>query len=209
MSFGLFHPDFPFHRLFQDQWAILNQAMVLLQDILRDLSDLRVRCAEIHTLETRQIRVSREILRELSLTLIQPVERQDVYELNRAFEETMRGVKAVSTRAGLYGFTAPRPAALQIGTNLVELLAEVGGVLENLRTITPTTLPVEKMDALREETRMLFLVGLGELYEDRAEGISDLLEIMKWAQIYDRLETTFDRTGEIITAVSGIILKNL
>lgn len=209
MAFGLFHDDFPFYRLFREQWSVLNRAISLLRDVLTELKDLPARCGEIHTLGVEQDRLSKEVLRELSLTMIRPVDREDVYELNRAFDDTMRALKATASRAGLYGFSGPKGAVRDIAANLVEMVREVGGILEHLRTLTHSSLPEGKLDEIREETRMLFLLGLGELYEGGAETVGDLLEIIKWAQTYDRLEETFHRTEDIATAVRGIILKNL
>ena len=82
------------------------------------------------------------------------------------------------------------------------MVREVGGILDQLRVLNHSSLPEEKLDEIRKETRMLFLVGLGELYEVRGETDPDLLEIMKWAQIYDRLEETFERMDDIATASS-------
>jgi uncharacterized protein len=209
MAFGLFHDDFPFYRLFRVQWAILNRAMSLLHAVLTDLKDLAARCGQIHALATEAIGVSKEILRELSLTMIRPVDRQDVYELNQAFGDTMRAVRAAATRAGLYNLPAPRSPVPDIAANLLCMVQEVGGILDGLRTLTPFSLQEEKLDEIREETRILFLVGLGELYEGKVETVQDLMEAMKWAQIFDRLEETFEKTEEIAGAVRGIILKNL
>lgn len=208
MGFGLFCDDFSFYQLFRKQWAVLDRAAVLLRAIMTDLQNLPTRCGEIHKLEAEQISLSREVIKELALTFIQPMEHQDVYALNRAFDEAMRTLKAVSTRMGLYGFAAPGAATKEIAGNLVFMMAEVGDMLEHLRTASAALLPVEKIDAIREETRMLFLVGVGELYEGRLDTPRDLLEIIKWTQIYDRLEEAFDRTSEVAGAVAAIILKN-
>ena len=209
MAFGLFHDDFPFYRLFRDQWTGLDRAISRLHEILTDLEDLSAKCGEIHDLAAEHGRLSKEVLKELSLTMIRPMDRQDVYELNRAFDDTMRALEAAATRAGLYGLSAPRSAAREIASNLGAMVREVGGILDQLRTLNQSSLTEEKLDEIRKETRMLLLVGLGELYEVGTETVPDLLEIMKWAQIYDRLEETFERADDIATAVRGIILKNL
>jgi uncharacterized protein Yka (UPF0111/DUF47 family) len=209
MAFGLFQDNFPFYGLFRDQWAGLNRAVAGLHEVLAELKDLSERCGEIHDLAAAHARRSKEVLRELSLTMIRPLDRHDVYELNRAFDNTMQALEATATRAGLYGLPAPRGAAREIASNLGVMLREIGGILDQLRTLNHSSLPEERLDDVREETRMLFLVGLGELYEVGTQSVPDLMEIMKWEQIYDRLEETFERTNDIATAVRGIILKNL
>jgi len=208
MGFGLFCDDFAFYQLFRKQWAVLDRAAALLRSIMADLQDLPTRCSEIHKLEAEQISLSREVIKELALTFIQPLEHQDVHDLNRAFDEAMRALKAVSTRVGLYGFVTPRAATKEIAGNLVSMTAEVGDMLEHLRTASAASLMVDKIDVIREETRMLFLVGVGELYEGRLDTPQDLLEIIKWTHIYDRLEEAFDLTSEVAGAVAAIILKN-
>ena len=209
MGFGLFRDDFPFYRLFRKQWSILNRAIILLDAIMGDLKELPARCGEIHELEIDQIKASREVFKELSLTFIQPLGHQDVYALNRAFDEAMRGVKAVSTRVGLYGFSTPMATAGLITTNLMEMAEEIGAMLEHLRSAGPDSLPMDKVETMREEARMLFLLGMGEIYEGDVTSVADILEVVKWSQIYDRLEEAFNLTTEVARAVSAIILKAL
>jgi uncharacterized protein Yka (UPF0111/DUF47 family) len=61
---------------------------------------------------------------------------------------------------------------------------------------------------LKKEADMLLLLLLGENYERRAENASDLLEIIKWSHIYDRIEETFANAEVLANVIEGITLKN-
>ena len=55
---------------------------------------------------------------------------------------------------------------------------------------------------------MLLLTGLGELYDNPFPDSADVVNIIKWTQAYDRIDTVFNRTWMLAKAIEGIVLKN-
>jgi uncharacterized protein Yka (UPF0111/DUF47 family) len=65
-----------------------------------------------------------------------------------------------------------------------------------------------KAKELKIEAEMLLLVLLGEVYERPVGSPDDLLEIIKWSHIYDRIEEAFANAGNLANIIEGITLKN-
>ncbi len=55
---------------------------------------------------------------------------------------------------------------------------------------------------------MLLLSGLGELYDKPSPEPVDVVDIIKWTQVYDRIDKAFNRAWQLAKAIEGIALKN-
>jgi uncharacterized protein len=55
---------------------------------------------------------------------------------------------------------------------------------------------------------MLLLSGLGELYDNPNPTPAEMMLIIKWTHVYDRIDKTFNRAWQLAKAIEGIILKN-
>ena len=151
----------------------------------------------------------REIERELSLTFIQPFDREDIRELNRGFRRSFQAVGAVSSRIGLYGFGSAQEGAAALSACQAEMSAEITPLLTMIVREGSSAEACERVRKLKREGDMFLLVGLGELYESAGSGLQSLLEAMKWSQIYDRLEEVGCCLEQVINVIEGIILKKV
>lgn len=208
MSFSLFNRSFPFADLIERQLALLQDAAVLLDSIFRDFQDLSGKCTRIRALATESEAAADEVTRQLALTFLKPDERKDIYELNLALQETMLAVRNVSTRVGLYGCQI-RQGAQSLTGILVEMLAGCARLVANLIAGRPEDEGRQKRRRLKEEAQAFLLVCLGETYESEPQTPREVLEIVKWGQIYDRLEESVISASRLETIVEGIILKNV
>ncbi len=208
MSFSLFNRSFPFVDLIERQLKALQDSASLLDSIFRDFRDLNARCAQVRAIAAENEAASDEVIRQLALTFLKPDERNDIYQLNLALQDAMLAMKNVSTRIGLYG-CQDRSGAQSLTGILIEMLAECAGLVANLIAARPNDENRQKMRRLKEEAQMFLLVCLGETYESEPKTPPEVLEVVKWGQIYDRLEESIISATRIATILEGIILKNV
>ena len=206
---SLFSAAFPFSELFRGQGGRLAESAASLDSIFSDFRDVSAKCARIHTLASEADSDAREIALQLSLILILPGDRGDLYELNMAFEACFNSIKAVAARIGLYGFTEIRGSSRELTKNLVEMSAEIGKMLGIMSRGTGAHEAARGAVKIRKEAESFLLVGLGELYEQPDIKAASVLEIVKWSQIYDRLEEALNRAERAAQIIEGITLKQL
>ncbi len=208
MSFSLFSRSFPFTGLVERQLEAIQDAAAILDSIFRDFKDLPERCSRIRTIATECEASADEVARQLALTYLKPDERNDIYQLNVALQDAMLAIKNVSTRVGLYRCQIRSGAESLTGT-LLEMFSECARLVANLIATSPNAGNLQKMRSLEQEAQMLLLVLLGETYESEPQMPHEMLEVVKWGQIYDRLEESILCASRIATIVEGIILKNV
>jgi len=209
MNTNLFDDAFPFSGLFHQQAGTLEGAVKQMENILHDLAAVSEHGVRINALVSQGEATCREIERELSLTFIQPLDREDIRDLNRAFERTLQAVGAVSSRVGLYGIREMQKGAAGQVTCLAEIAGEITPLLEVIRRAGNGAANLERVRKRKKEADSFLLVGLGEVYESAGGSVANLLEALKWSQLYDRLEEVATCLEHIVVVIEGIILKKV
>jgi len=208
MSFSLFPKSPKFFQLFLEQNRIIVDAATVLHQIAEEFSDCEDQCQVINRLEAEGDVLNRTIARELSTTFITPIDREDIHEINSSQETILNHIQAVSNRIGVYGLARMRFPAKKMISNIKEMVTGIGRMLTMLshgQEVTPTVAQVKQ---LKKECEMLLLSGLGELYEYPSPGPEDVIEIIKWTHVYDRIDKAFNRAWQLAKAIEGIVLKN-
>jgi uncharacterized protein Yka (UPF0111/DUF47 family) len=208
MSFRLFPKAPKFFEFFREQNQIIVEAATVLNTILLDFGDCDVRCQIINRLEADGDALNRTISQLLSTTFITPIDREDIHLINSSQETILNHIQAISNRIGVYEFTRMRFPAQRMVSNLKDMVTAIGvllGMLENKGEVADY---VEQVKHQKKECEMLLLSGLGELYDNPNPSPAEMMEIIKWTHVYDRIDKAFNRAWQLAKAIEGIVLKN-
>jgi uncharacterized protein len=208
MSFSLFPKSPKFFDLFREQNRITVEAATVLDKMAQEFVNCEDQCKVINILEAEGDAINRTILRELSTTFITPIDREDIHEINSSQETVLNHIQSVSNRIGVYGLADIRFPAKRMITDVKEMVIGVGVMLGKLGSGQEVSNTVAQAKQLKKECEMLLLSGLGELYDIPSPSPADILDIIKWTQIYDRIDKLFNRTWQLAKAIEGIVLKN-
>ena len=206
MSFSLFPKSPKFFELFREQNRIIVDAATMLKQIAEEFADCEDQCQVINRLEAEGDVLNRTIARELSTSFITPIDREDIHEINSSQETILNHIQAVSNRIGVYGLSIMRFPAKRMIFNIKEMVTGIGvGMLGSGQEVSATVAQVKQ---LKKECEMLLLSGLGELCDKSSPEPVDVVDIIKWTQVYDRIDKAFNRTWQLAKAIEGIALKN-
>jgi hypothetical protein len=208
MSFRLFPKAPKFFEFFREQNRIIVEAATVLNTILLDFGDCDVRCQMINRLEADGDALNRKISQLLSTTFITPIDREDIHLINSSQETILNHIQAISNRIGVYEFTRMRFPAQRMVSNVKDMVTAIGfllGMLENKGEVAES---LGKVKHQKKECEMLLLSGLGELYDNPNPSPAEMMEIIKWTHVYDRIDKAFNRAWQLAKAIEGIVLKN-
>lgn len=208
MSLNFFPRVIKFFDLFRQQQDIVNQAVGLLVALFDHPSDMAEKCKKINELEYAGNDISRKIARELALTFITPIDREDIHSINISQENFLNSIRALSTRVGLYQLKQINPGSNDLIAKLFSINECISGMLDLLGKRKEVEEQAEKARVLKQEADTLLLLLLGEVYERKAVTPEDLLEIIKWSHIYDRIGDSFSFAEMVVNVIEGITLKN-
>jgi uncharacterized protein len=210
MGFSLFPRSAKFYDLFKEQHRKLAKAAGVLDDLFTSFEDVEERCKRITIIESEGNAISRRIAKELSLTFITPIDREDIHEINLTQEDILNLIKSIASRIGLFGFERIRYPARRIVTNLRVMIDELGDVLQLMSKNKMAEERFHKVENLKHECETLVMVGIGELYDggDSRRDYDAILDIVKWKHIFDRIEDAVNRTESLADVLEGVMLKN-
>jgi len=208
MSFRLFPKAPKFFEFFREQNRIIVEAATVLNTIVLDFGECDLRCQMINRLEADGDALNRTISQLLSTTFITPIDREDIHLINSSQETILNHIQAISNRIGVYEFTHMRFPARRMVSNVKDMVTSIGvllGMLENKGEVADY---VGQVKHQKKECEMLLLSGLGELYDSPNTSPAELMEIIKWTHVYDRIDKAFNRAWQLAKAIEGVVLKN-
>jgi uncharacterized protein Yka (UPF0111/DUF47 family) len=210
MGFSLFPRSAKFYDLFKEQHRKLVKAAGILDELFTTFDDVEERCKRINIIESEGNAISRRIAKELSLTFITPIDREDIHQINLTQEDILNLIKAIASRIGLFGFDRIRYPARRIIANMRVMIEELGVVLGRMSQNKQAEESFHKIENLKHECETLLMVGIGELYDGGEVGADYgvILDIVKWKHIFDRIEAAVDRTESLADVLEGVVLKN-
>lgn len=208
MALNFFPKVVKFFKLFGQQNDILVDTVQVLYELFDDYKNIPEKCSKIIKNEFSGNEISREIARELSLTFITPIDREDIHAINMAQENLLNSLRSISTRIGLYHFDQITPGTKDLVLKLKLMIESISLMLKQLSIRKEVEEHAEIVRAIKIEADMLLLLLLGETYERHIENTGNLLEIIKWSHIYDRIEESFSNAEVLANVIEGITLKN-
>lgn len=207
MAFSLFPKEIKFFELFSEQNRKIVEAVTLLQEIFSADTDGSQKYVEIDEIEKEGNFIYRAINRKLSLTFITSIDRNDIRELNLAQEEVLDALRSISVRMALFDFPMATDHAKALLAGIHGLTDETGKMLNCLKMKSEADEEIKTATKIKTEFDQLILVALKEAYQKKNPGQEDLLAMMQWTQIYDRMEEAGGRLDHLIHVIEGIMLK--
>jgi uncharacterized protein len=207
MGFSLLPKSYKFYDLFIEQNDQIVQATQVLCDIFAHYDDLQRRCKEIQLIEAEGNTISREIARQLSLTFITPIDREDIHDINVSQEALLNVIKGISNRIGLQSINKLTPLSQELISNFQFMIEEINQILHVFIKKKDPSLSVRRVQTLKEQNDTILLQALTDIYNIDLTKPDALVEIITWTQIYDRIEKAVIRAENLANMLEGIYLK--
>lgn len=198
-----------FHVLLAQDTKNLVKAMRVFETIAtsKSLEDRSVRVVELKAIEHAGDAITKQIFLALNSTFITPFDRDDLRQIATALDDILDYVEGVAQSFVVFEL-GDSPAALrQFAFILMEMADEVDRItaliwdLSNEQKIQAGTVRISELE---NQADALYTSVIGELFKNGGNPI----EIMKWKEVYEGLESACDACKEYTHAISNVVLKN-
>jgi predicted phosphate transport protein (TIGR00153 family) len=204
LSAALIGRDQEYFRLFEEASKNNLRAADLLDQMLGDYPESAALAQDIRACEQEGDRITHDIVQRLNHTFVTPIEREDILALAGALDDVVDLVDEVADYLGLYHIEAPMDQALRLARILDEAcraLNEATPLLRDFRDMSRHTVEVHRLE---NEGDRLTRDAIGALF---ARGI-DPMTVIRWKDIYERIEEAIDSTERVALLLEGIVIKN-
>ena len=196
--------DREFFDLFEEAAGNIHRAAQLLEQMLRDYPENSELSREILICEQQGDRVTHDIVQRLNNTFVTPIDREDILALASGLDDIVDLTEEIADFLGLYKIEAPMEHAQKMARVLEQATAAIAEAMPRLRTFREVSHYTVEINRLENDGDRLQREALASLFDD---GI-DPMVVIRWKDIYERLEEAIDATERVAYTLEGIVLKN-
>ena len=193
-----------FFNLFEEAGANLVRAAGLLDRMLQDWPDHGELARDILACEHEGDRITHDIIQRLNKTFVTPIDREDIHELASALDDVVDFIEEVSDFFGLYRIEAPMAQAQHQARILESACRQVAAAIPRLRAFDDLSHFTVEINRYENEGDRVLREALASLFE---AGIDPMM-VIRWKDIFERLEDAIDATERVANILEGITIKN-
>jgi len=195
-----------FFDYFEQHSALTIEAYRQFLALTKETADRDSIVSRIKDLEHEADDVTRRCIEELRKTFITPIDRYDIHALIKRMDEVVDAVHATAARIGLYEITEIKPEVGEMAELLFRAATELGHALKGLRNLKNAQAIGERcrvVHQLESDGDGILRKALGRLFKEEP----DAVRVIKWKEIYERLEKAADRCDDVATIIEGVVIE--
>jgi predicted phosphate transport protein (TIGR00153 family) len=193
-----------FFDLFEEAGTNILRAADLLDQMLRGYPENAGLARDILICEQEGDRITHDIIRRLNQTFVTPIDREDIYALASGLDDVVDYAEEVADFLGLYKIEAPMAQAQQLAHILLQAARQISEAMPRLRGFGDISHYTVEINRLENDGDRVSREALAALFDN---GI-DPMVVIRWKDIYDRLEQAIDSTEHVANILEGIVIKN-
>ncbi|CDZ24977.1 putative phosphate transport regulator [[Clostridium] cellulosi] len=200
--------DLIFFDLFSVVMDDTCKAAEILQNLFTNYNDIDEKIGAIEKLEHSCDRTIHDIIEHLNRSFITPIDREDIFLIAKTLDDIIDNIEATAQALKLFMITRIRPQTVEMArlvTQCTRVLAEVVGelkVMKTSKTLQPKIIEVNNIENQGDETYNRIIQ---ELFAKEQNPV----EIIKWKEIIESMESTLDTCESIANMIEGIVSKNV
>jgi predicted phosphate transport protein (TIGR00153 family) len=196
--------DREFFDLFEEAGGNILRAARLLEEMLRDWPDRSDLARDILVCEQEGDRITHDIIRRLNETFVTPIDREDIFALAAALDDIVDYTEEVADYLGLYNIDAPMRQSQQLAQVLHQASRQISDAMPRLRGFKNMSHYTVEINRLENDGDRITREAIASLFDN---GI-DPMVVIRWKDIFERLEAAIDSTEHVANILEGIVIKN-
>ena len=190
--------------LFEEAGTNAVRAAALLESMLEQWPDHGEKLRDVVVCEQEGDRITHDIIHRLNQTFVTPFDREDIIALASGFDDIVDFIEEVADFLGLYRIEAPTEQAQRMARVLHESTRQLNEALPRLRRLGDINHFVVEVNRLENDGDRILREAVASLFD---HGIDPMM-VIRWKDIYERLEDAIDATETAVNIMAGIIIKN-
>jgi uncharacterized protein len=198
--------DEKFFDMFKKTADVLQEAANVLMDMVAHPEHIKEVARKLERLEHDADLLTHDILIRLDKSFITPIDREDIHQLTLGLDDCMDYMEAVTERMMLYDLNEVTPPMKGLIEVLVKQVQEINKVIPLIKDfkyekIIPHCVEINRLENLGDK---IAREAVAELFK----GAKNPLDVMKWKDVYEYLETATDKCEHVAGIIEGIVLKH-
>jgi predicted phosphate transport protein (TIGR00153 family) len=196
--------DREFFDLFEEAAQNIVRGAEMLEEMVAGFPDTASLGREILVCEQEGDRITHDIVHRLNQTFVTPIDREDILELVSALDDVIDLTEEVADFLVLYKVEAPMDPAERLTTILKDACRQIAQAMPRMRSFEDISHYVVEIHRLENDGDRAVREGIASLFD---KGV-DPMVVIRWKDIFERLEEAIDAAEHVADTLETIVIKN-
>jgi len=196
--------DGDFFVLFRRQAENIVSGATVFAGMLEHYTAVPEQVQKVKAIEHQGDEITHQIFRKLNQTFITPFDREDMHELCGTMDDVIDLIDAAASRFVLYRVDRVRPGTIELAKVIAAATAEISASIHSMENHDKALQHVIEINRLENESDRVCRTLIAQLFEEE----KDPVQIIKWKEIFEVMETSVDKCEDVSNVIESVILKN-
>jgi predicted phosphate transport protein (TIGR00153 family) len=191
--------------LFIQMTLYISDAARTLVEMLSDKdADFEEYAQRIKGLEHACDELTHSISTRLNKSFITPFDREDIYMMSTALDDIVDLIDDAARAIVIFDIHEINDHARRFADVIQRMaveLREIVAILQRPKSITPRLVEIHRLE---NEGDDIYHAAIAELFREAV----DPLTVLKWKEIYEKLEAAVDRCENVANIIESVIIKH-
>jgi uncharacterized protein Yka (UPF0111/DUF47 family) len=193
-----------YFELLEEAGRNILRSAELLDELLSGYPETRKLADEIRDCEHEGDRIIHDLIDRLNHTSVTPIDRQDILALASALDDIVDYIEEVADYLGLYKIEAPMDQSITLARVLRAAAEQISEAMPQLRSFTDLSAHTVEINRLENEGDRITREAVASLFD----GGIDPMVVIRWKDLFERLEDAIDSTERVAYLLEGVVIKN-
>lgn len=203
---GRFLPrDDEFFDLFNQLAAHLSESAKLLNDMFaNDPKRAPEFNKQIKDVEHKADLLTASIIQRIDKSFVTPFDREDIHNVTTSLDDVIDLIDGTARRYIMFHINDHKEPGRKLANIIMRAGAEIQVAVKDIKNAPVVRQKVAAIKVLEEEADAVYHEAVRELFA----GKPDPLDVIKWKEMYDKLEGTTDSCMGVAQALQSLSLKH-
>ena len=196
-----------FFDYFEELAAKIEEGGVLFLEMVESFEYSEPKIAKLKEIEHEADIITHRTYEKMHKTFLTPLDREDIYDLVNKMDSVLDMIEASAARMYLYKIKNPAREIISQAKILNEAIKRIKKIVHGMRDMKNAKMILEacvEINTLENEADYILRTAMASLFEHE----KDVFELIKWKEIFERIEEAMDVCEDVSNIVEGIVLKN-
>jgi predicted phosphate transport protein (TIGR00153 family) len=196
--------DAQFYDLFAQVASRLSGSATLLNELFKDPAKVEQHVAAIKTLEHEADNLTHDTIDRIDRTFVTPFDREDIHALAGHLDEVVDLIDGCARRASIFHIKESKKHGVILSDVLLRATQCIEDTVKKMKDPKVVSSANRQLKMLEEEGDAMYHEAVEILFSTT----TDAIEVMKWKELYDKIEDAIDQCEDVGNTLQSIALKN-
>ncbi len=203
----LFPKEENFFEFFEELADKIEEGGQFFLEMTRNRDYSAEKVARLKELEHEADGITHKTYEKMHKTFLTPIDREDIYALVNKMDSIMDVIEATAIRIHMYKVKKPDDEIIKQAEILFQAIKKIKVIIHGLRNMKNSKMILDgcvEINTLENAGDVVLRTIITDLFIKE----QDAIELIKWKEIFERIEEAIDVCEDVSNIVEGIVLKH-